>query len=96
MPDTRLLNSRRNGVLHQLELRVDRRWSFRGSSLDAYIDVQNLYAFAPKLQPTLTVQREAATGAPLVDPGDPTRYLTRILAEDPGTPFPTIGLRVTF
>ena len=96
VPDTRLLNSRRNGVLHQLDLRVDKRWSFRGSSLDLYLDVQNVYAFAPDLQPTLAVQRDAATGAPLVDPGDPTRYRTRILEPDPATPFPTIGLRVTF
>lgn len=96
VPDTRRLNTGRNGVLHQLDVRVDKRWSFRGSSLDVYLDVQNVYAFAPVLQPTLTVQRDPSTYAPLVDPGDPSRYLTTILKSDPGTPLPTIGLRVTF
>jgi hypothetical protein len=94
--DTRLLNTRRNGVLHQLDTRIDKRWSFRGSSLDAYLDVQNVYAFTPQLQPTLTVERDPVTGAPLVDSQDPTRYLTKVLKADPSTPLPTIGLRVTF
>jgi hypothetical protein len=96
VPDTRRLNTGRNGVLHQLDLRVDKRWSFRGSSFDAYLDVQNVYAFAPSLQPTLAVRRDPSTGAALVDPGDPSRYLTTVLKADPGTLFPTIGLRVTF
>lgn len=96
VPDPARLNAERAGVAHQLDVRVDRRWSFRGSTLDAYLDVQNVYAFAPRTQPVLTVRRDPATGLPLVDPGDPSRYLVTTLKPDPGTALPTIGLRVTF
>lgn len=30
-------------TFHALDLRVDRRWSFRGWQLDVYVDVQNVY-----------------------------------------------------
>jgi hypothetical protein len=30
-------------TFHSLDLRIDRRWSFRGWQLDLYIDVQNVY-----------------------------------------------------
>jgi hypothetical protein len=30
-------------TFHALDLRIDRRWSFRGWQLDVYIDVQNVY-----------------------------------------------------
>lgn len=33
-------------TFHALDLRVDRRWSFRGSQLVGYIDVQNVYGRA--------------------------------------------------
>ena len=30
-------------TFHALDLRIDRRWSFRGWQLDVYLDVQNVY-----------------------------------------------------
>ncbi len=48
-PDTgRLDFSRYNSgprlpTFHALDLRIDRRWSFRGWQLDVYLDVQNVY-----------------------------------------------------
>ena len=30
-------------TFHALDVRVDRRWSFRGWQLDVYVDVQNVY-----------------------------------------------------
>jgi hypothetical protein len=36
-------NSRRLRSAHSLDLRVDRRWNFKGWSLITYIDVQNVY-----------------------------------------------------
>jgi TonB family protein len=36
-------NSARNPAFHQLDLRIDRRWTFNRWLLDAYLDVQNVY-----------------------------------------------------
>lgn len=33
-------------TFHALDLRIDRRWSFRGTQLQTYIDVQNVYSRA--------------------------------------------------
>jgi hypothetical protein len=94
-PDWTLLNTGRNGAFHQLDVRVEKQWTFSRTELVAYADVQNVYAFAPKLAPTTAVVRDAA-GNPVVDPADPSRYLLKTLEEDPGQPFPTVGLRFTF
>ncbi len=94
-PDWARLNTNRNGAFHQLDLRVDKRWAFAGSAFEAYVDVQNVYAFAARLAPITSVVRDAA-GDAAVDPNDATRYLLKTLPTDPGTPFPTIGLRLTF
>lgn len=37
-------NAERFPTFHALDVRVDRRWSFRGSQLELYLDVQNVYA----------------------------------------------------
>ncbi len=36
-------NSERNPAFHQLDLRVDKRWTWRLISLNAYVDIQNTY-----------------------------------------------------
>jgi hypothetical protein len=38
------VNSARNAMFHQLDLRVDKRWIFTGWILTAYLDVQNVYS----------------------------------------------------
>ena len=43
MQDPGAFNSIRLPAFHSLDLRVDRRWSFRSWSLVAYVDVQNVY-----------------------------------------------------
>ncbi|MBI5168664.1 MAG: TonB-dependent receptor [Candidatus Eisenbacteria bacterium] len=95
VPDTRRINAARAGVQHQLDVRVDKQWPFRNGSLQLYLDVQNAYAFAGELAPTLAVRR-GADGEPLVDPDDSSRYLVKTLEPESGTPLPTIGLRWNF
>jgi len=94
-PDRARLNALRAGVLHQLDARAEKRWPLGATELSAYVDVQNVYAFAAKLQPVVGVVRDA-NGDPVVDPDDPTRYRLKTLQDDPGQPFPTLGLRFTF
>lgn len=37
-------NSKRFDVIHQLDIRVDRRWNFVNWNLITYVDIQNIYA----------------------------------------------------
>lgn len=37
------VNSERQPVFHQLDVRVDKRWVFRDWSLNLYLDIQNIY-----------------------------------------------------
>ena len=40
------LNSRRVELQHQLDVRVDRMWTFRRWRLKGFLDIQNAYAHA--------------------------------------------------
>ncbi len=95
VPDYRRLNSERTSALHALDLRIDRRWYFRTSSLDVYLDVQNVYGHVVKLKPILTVVRDG-DGAPIVDPADSSRYLMKTIADESGTILPTVGVTFEF
>jgi TonB family protein len=37
------VNTARNGAFHQLDLRIDKRWIYKGWMLNLYLDVQNVY-----------------------------------------------------
>ncbi|NOT32681.1 MAG: TonB-dependent receptor [Candidatus Eisenbacteria bacterium] len=95
VPDYDLLNSRRNGPLHQLDVRFDKTWFRTGSSINLYIDIQNVYAFQPRLAPILLVDRDA-NGNPVPDPGILGSYLTHTTREDTGALLPTIGVTFEF
>jgi hypothetical protein len=85
------LNEERTGAVHQLDMRVDKRWFFAKWSLDLYLDIQNVYNFQAPLAPSLTVVRDD-NGDPLVDPTDPTRYSTKEIQNFSGTILPSIGI----
>ena len=95
VPDYGLLNSQRNGPLHQLDVRFDRKWFRKASSIDLFIDVQNLYAFQPLLAPILLVDRDA-NGDPVPDPANPGSYRVHFTREDTGSLLPTIGVTFEF
>lgn len=95
VPDYGRLNSERNGPLHQLDVRFDRKWFRKHSSIDLYFDIQNLYAFQPRLAPILLVDRDAG-GAPVLDPGNPGSYRMHFTRGDTGTLLPTIGVMFEF
>lgn len=63
------VNSARLESQHQLDLRVDRAWTFRTWTLSAYLDVTNVYAHARVLGYSYNydyTQREAITELPVV------------------------------
>ncbi len=94
LPDYSQLNSARIGDAHQLDIRVDKKWSFPKWSFNLFLDIQNLYNNNPQLAPNLTVERDEL-GNPIINPDDPSRYLTKYLDNAAnGTVLPSIGIIV--
>lgn len=86
-------NTERLKVFHQLDLRVDKEYYFRKWSLNVYLDIQNLYNFKAK-QPDVLVLVRDASGQPVSNPSDPSRYDLKYLSSESGTVLPTIGIIV--
>jgi hypothetical protein len=89
------VNSLRYKAAHGLDIRVDKRWYFKKWSLNAYLDIQNVYNYQIELQPYLTVQLDAS-GLPIEDPADPSKYLIKPIENITGTVLPSIGLMIEF
>ncbi|MFN8240629.1 MAG: TonB-dependent receptor [Bacteroidales bacterium] len=88
-------NSGRLNAFHQLDIRVDKRFFFKGWSLMLYMDVQNVYNFKAD-QPPLLVRESDAAGKPVTDPADPARYKLKYINAEAGTVLPTIGIIFEF
>jgi len=93
--DYNQLNQNRGGSYHNLNIRVDKRFSFEKWSLTLYLDIQNVYNFKATTAPILLVQKDDM-GNPQIDPNDSSRYLTKTIANSSGTIQPSIGIIVDF
>ena len=89
------LNTKRYEAVHGLDIRIDKRWYFNKWSLNAYVDIQNVYGYEIELQPYLTVQLDA-NGLPIEDPADPSKYLLTTIENISGTVLPSIGVMIEF
>jgi hypothetical protein len=89
------INAIRLDPFHQLDLRVDKKYFFDRWNLNWYIDIQNLYNFQAEQAPILIPVRDDS-GAILVDPTDPTRYLLKLIENPAGNVLPTVGIIVEF
>jgi hypothetical protein len=74
----------------RLDLRLDRKWSFKKFSLDAYIDVQNVTAAQTPSEPAYGLLRDAS-GTVIVP-----ESLVVVNVNQTGTIIPSIGLVVNF
>ncbi len=74
----------------QLDLRVDKKWSFRKFSLDVYIDIQNVLAQSQPSPPQFGLERDD-TGQ-VINP----RNLIEVSTNETGTVLPSLGLVVNF
>lgn len=90
------LNSQRGGPTQQLDIRIDKKWNFEKWAFNFYVDVQNLLNQQTVLNPFIVAKIDPATGAPVVDPNDPTRYLADQIPNTAGTRLPTIGIIIDF
>jgi len=89
------LNSERYPLIHALDIRVDKKWYFKKWSLNAYLDIQNVYNFKAEVQPYLDVVRDAS-GNPVQDPNNPNAYKTYLIKNTTGTILPSVGMMVEF
>ena len=93
--DYNRLNQQRLGPFHQLDIRIDKTWFYDKWSLNLYLDIQNVYNYQSEAAPILVVQTDDA-GNNIVDPNDPSRYLTEFIENTDGTVLPTIGIILDF
>jgi outer membrane receptor for ferrienterochelin and colicin len=89
------LTSERFAPFHQLDIRVDKSFYFKHTSLKVYVDIQNLYNFKSESRDIYT--NLDADGNPIINPSDPSRYMLRtIRSGGSGTILPTIGIIFDF
>jgi len=95
IPDWDRLNEKRNGIYHSLDIRIDKKWFIKNWSVDAYIDIQNIYNFKANTRSYVNVLYDNE-GQPIEDPNNPLAYSIRNYDYESGTILPSIGLMIEF
>ncbi|MEM7163599.1 MAG: TonB-dependent receptor, partial [Bacteroidota bacterium] len=90
-----LLNSKRIQSIHQLDVRLDKRYFFDKWTLNLYLDIENIYAFEYEDIPYVDLVRDA-NGIGQINPNDPNRYLLRNVSNPSGTVLPSLGIVIEF
>jgi hypothetical protein len=108
--DDARINSLRLDAFNAMDLRVDKKWNFRGWSLNLFLDIQNLYNSLNPTQPGFTLQRNpdgsiaTTTGVPYnpgsfdnpAAPNNRQDAIPVILARESGSRLPSVGFVVAF
>lgn len=98
------LNSLRSDASIGLDIRIDKKWFFKNWSLNVYIDVENVTAYAPGSEQLILDRPLDDKGLPIgggiiENPGDPIfaqRYKVKTIKSGVGTPIPSLGVQVDF
>ena len=88
-------NTLRLKSFHQLDIRIDKEYFFKGWSLMLYADIQNLYNFKAD-QPPILIRDSDSNGNPVTDPSNPLKYSLKYINSQSGTVLPTIGVIIEF
>jgi outer membrane receptor for ferrienterochelin and colicin len=88
-------NTLRLKAFHQLDLRIDKQYFFKGWSLMLYTDVQNVYNHKAD-QPAILIRESDSNGNPVTDPSNPLKYSLKYISGLNGTVLPTIGIIIEF
>jgi hypothetical protein len=96
-----LFNQRRLGSFQQSDLRIDKKWNFKRTTLDLFVDVQNWTAFKTPVLPQYTFDRDLETGSFITTDGQPLKSdgsnaVPRIFTSNSSTLLPTIGFILEF
>lgn len=94
--DYNALNTKRAGVAHQLDIRIDKKWFLKHINIDLYLDIQNVYNYKVLAAPIIDVKRDANTLQPIVNPNNTNEYLIRSIKNTSGSRLPSIGLILEF
>ena len=89
------INTNRLPASHQLDIRIDKKIYFKKTSLNIYLDIQNLYNRKIVLPSSVTVVRDQNNN-PVVDPNDSSKYLLKQIRNESGTILPSIGVMFEF
>lgn len=88
--DYSLLGSVRLDPLSQLDLRIDKKWSFKKFSLDLFLDIQNILGTDLPQEPRYGLDRDA--NGDIVQP----RQLVLVTAQNSSTVLPSLGIVINF
>lgn len=99
--DNTKLNTQRLQAFNQLDLRVDKKMNFRKTSLDIYLDIQNVFGFQNESVPNYTFKRNADnTGFDTTDGSvlklNGSNAVPLILENKSATVVPSLGLLFEF
>ena len=95
------VNSLRLPAFHAGDLRIDKKWNYRKTTLDLFLDITNFYANTSAGVPNFTFKRVADNSAFATTDGAPIRQdgknaIPVLLENIDGTLLPTIGFIVEF
>jgi hypothetical protein len=95
------LNTERLISFNQLDLRVDKKYNFKKTTLDLYIDIQNLFRFPSPDLPEYTFTRNAENTDFVTTDGQPLKQdgsnaIPLILQDQSPFFVPTIGFIFEF
>ena len=93
--DYSAINTGRTNTFRQLDIRVDKKYFFKKSALNFYLDIQNFLNQKTYFNPYLTVVRDV-NGIPEIDPTKPDSYKLKELENSSGTVVPTLGVIFEF
>jgi hypothetical protein len=110
VPDWANINTLRLDAFNAMDLRVDKKWNFKGWSLNLFLDIQNLYNSLNPTQPGYTLQRNpdgsiaTSTGVPYnpgeygnpAAPNNRQQAIGVVLPNESGSRLPSVGFVIVF
>jgi outer membrane receptor protein involved in Fe transport len=95
------INSLRLRAFHSADIRIDKKWNFKKTTLDLFLDIQNLYGSTnPGIENYTFKRNENNTGFATTDgqpiKSDGSNAVPVLLNDDSGTILPTIGFIIEF
>ena len=95
------VNSLRLPAFHAADMRVDKKWNLKKTTLDLFLDVQNFYGSKNTGIPDYTFKRNSGNTAFVTTNGQPiaqngSNAVPLILTNQSGTVLPTIGFIIEF
>lgn len=98
--DYTLLNSQRGNLVHQLDMRAEKKWIFNKWQMTFYVDVVNAYGSKkPSALPVIALERDANGNGIILNPSAPQNdqvYQLNYGEADRSTPLPYFGFIFEF